>query len=57
MRRILVTEMNVHVVFNLKRTFMGMLCVAFFISWHLDVLLVVWSIRKRVRFEVFEAPK
>jgi hypothetical protein len=57
MRRTLVTEVNVHVVFNLMRTFMGMLCVAFFTLWHLDVLLVVWSIRKRVRSEVFEAPK
>jgi len=31
---------------------MGVFCVAVFALWHQDLLLVVWSIRERVRSEV-----
>jgi hypothetical protein len=31
---------------------MGVFCVAVFTLWHQDLLLVVWSIRGRVRSEV-----
>jgi len=48
--------MNVHVVFSLTATLVGVFCVAISTLCHLAVPLVVWSIRKRVRCELVEAP-
>jgi len=43
---------NVYVVFSVKGTYLGVFCFAVFTLWHLDVLLVVWSIGERIHFEV-----